>query len=57
MKKPKDINEIRNFLFNKLKEEYGDNVLYTEESDKIVVDTDSAPNGTSDVWIRLNYFY
>lgn len=55
--KPKGIEEVQRFIFEKLKEKYGDSVLSEKPSDTIVVDTDTEYHGNSDVWIKLNYFY
>lgn len=55
--KPKDIEEVQEFIFEKLKEKYGDSVLSEKPSDAIVIDTDTEYRGNSDVWIKLNYFY
>ncbi len=57
MRKPKDIEEVQKFIFEKLKEEYGDNVLSEKPSNEIVIDTETKFYGNSDVWIKLNYFY
>lgn len=57
MKKPKDLEEVRNFVRDKLTEEYGDSVLNNSNSKSIVVDTETNYCGNSDVWINLNYFY
>ncbi len=57
MRKPKDIEEVEKFIFDKLKEEYGDNVLSTKPSKQIVVDTETYHYGNSDVWIDLEYFH
>lgn len=55
--KSKDIEEVQKFIFEKLKEKYGDSVLSKKPSDTIVIDTDTKYYGNSDVWIKLNYFY
>ncbi len=55
--KPKDIEEVQRFIFEKLKEKYSDSVLSEQPSDTIVIDTDTEYHGNSDVWIKLNYFY
>lgn len=55
--KPKNIEEVQKFIFEKLKEKYGDGVLSEKPSDTIVIDTDTEYCGNSDVWIKLNYFY
>lgn len=55
--KPKDIEEVQEFIFEKLKEKFGDSVLSEKPSDTIVIDTDTEYCGNSDVWIKLNYFY
>lgn len=57
IEKPKDIEEVQIFIFEKLKEKYGDSVLSEKPSDTIVIDTDTEYCGNSDVWIKLNYFY
>ncbi len=57
MRKPKDIEEVEKFIFDKLKEEYGDNVLSEKPSKQIVVDTETKYYGNSDVWIDLEYFH
>lgn len=56
-RKPKDIEEVQKFIFEKLKEQYGDSVLSESPSDTIVVDTETYYHGNSDVWINLNYFH
>ncbi len=55
--KPKDIEEVESFIFEKLNEKYGDNVLSEKPSNTIVIDTDTKYYGNSDVWIKLNYFH
>ena len=55
--KSKDIEEVQRFIFEKLKEKYGNSVLSEKPSDTIVIDTDTKYRGNSDVWIKLNYFY
>lgn len=57
MNKPKDIEEVEKFIFDKLKEEYGDNVLSTKPNKQMIVDTETKHYGNSDVWISLTYFY
>jgi hypothetical protein len=58
MKKPKDLEEVRNFIRDKLIEEYGDAVLISsDESKNIVIDTETKYKGNSDVWIDLCYFH
>lgn len=54
--KPKDIEEVQKFIFEKLKEKYGNSVLSEKPSNNIVIDTDTEYHGNSDVWIELNYF-
>ena len=56
-RKPKDIEEVEKFIFDKLKEEFGDYVLSEKPGNQIVVDTQTSFRGNSDVWINLNYFY
>lgn len=56
-KKPKDIEELQKFIFEKLKEEYGDSVLSEKPTNTIVVDTETKYFGNSDVWINLDYFH
>lgn len=56
-RKPKDIEEVERFIFDKLKEEFGENVLSKEPGKQIVVDTETSFRGNSDVWIDLTYFY
>ena len=53
MRKPKDIEEVEKFIFKKLKEEYGENVLWANPSNQIVIDTETKYYGNSDVWINL----
>lgn len=55
--KPKDIEEVESFIFEKLNEKYGNNVLSEKPSNTIVIDTDTKYYGNSDVWIKLNYFH
>lgn len=55
--KPKDIEEVQNFIFEKLKEKYGDNVLSKKSANTIVIDTEIKYHGNSDVWINLEYFH
>jgi len=55
--KPKDLKEVKAFIYNKLKEQYGDYVLSDSTEGSIVVDTDTEFQGCSDVWIQLHYFY
>lgn len=55
--KPKDIEEVQNFIFEKLKEKYGDNVLSKKSANTIVIDTETKYHGNSDVWINLEYFH
>lgn len=55
--KPKDIEEVQNFIFEKLKEKYGDNVLSKKSANMIVIDTGTKYHGNSDVWINLEYFH
>ena len=57
MRKPKDIEEVEKFIFDKLKEEYGDNVLSANLNNQIVIDTETNHYGNSDVWIDLAYFH
>lgn len=57
MKKPKDNKEIEQFIFDKLKEEYGDAVRSTKPGNQIVVDTETEFRGVADVWIDINYFH
>ena len=57
MNKPKDLEEVRDFIKKKLSEEYGTAILSTENSDKIVIDTETNYHGNSDVWIDLCYFH
>lgn len=56
MNKPKDIKELHDFIYHKLKEEYGDNVISEESGKDIVVVTDTSYFGNNDVWIKLDYF-
>lgn len=56
-KKPKDIEEIQKFIFDKLKEEYGNYVISEKPRNQIVVDTETDYRGNSDVWIDLSYFH
>ena len=57
MGKPSDLEEIRNFIRNKLIEEYGDAVTSGKESNQIIVDTETKYYGNSDVWIGFCYFH
>lgn len=57
MRKPKDIEEVEIFIFEKLKEEYGKNVISEKPSNQIVIDTETQYFGNSDVWIDLAYFH
>lgn len=55
--KPKDIEEVEKFIFDRLKAKYGDNVLSKKPASTIVIDTETKYHGNSDVWIKMNYFY
>ena len=57
MRKPKDIEEVEKFIFDKLKEEYGENVISDKPNNQIVIDTETEYYGNSDVWIDLTYFH
>ena len=56
-RKPKDIDDIREFIYEKLKKEYGSNVISTHPGEQIVVDTETSYRGNSDVWITMEYFH
>lgn len=56
--KPKDLQEVKNFIYDCLKEKYGNSVLSKREDEyQIVIDTNSSFHGCSDVWIDLSYFH
>ena len=56
--KPKDLQEINDFIFESLKRRYGNAVISEDNSDnQIVVDTQTSYLGHSDVWISLKYFH
>lgn len=60
MKIPENKEEIEKFVFEKLKEEYGDDIVdYSEVSSQIVVsETANPPEGEdNDVWIGFSYFH
>lgn len=58
MKKPKDLHEITNFIYEKLKEEYGDNVIMDDVScDYIAVRTETIVDGCDDVCVSIEYFH
>lgn len=66
--KPKDPQEVYEFIAEALKRKYGDNVRYGYSDGSlanankigigagIAVDCDDQPNGT-DIWINIGYFY
>lgn len=55
--KPKDLQEVRNFIFEALESKYGDAVISQKDSEEIVIDTQTSCLGNSDVWISLEYFH
>lgn len=57
MKKPAGIVEVQKFIFEKLVQEYGSNVLSKAPGDQIVIDTETHYYGNSDVWIDISYFH
>lgn len=55
--KPKDLQEVKDFIFEALKEKYGDAVISKKDEKHVVIDTQTKQWGNSDVWISLEYFH
>lgn len=55
--KPKDLKEVKDFIFEILEEKYGDAVISQRDNEEIVIDTQTSYLGNSDVWISLEYFH
>ena len=56
-KRPNDLNEVRRFIYQALKNRYGTAVISKQGSKDIVIDTKTKHQGNSDVWIKLDYFH
>lgn len=55
--KPVDLNEVKRFIYDTLKEKYGDAVISKRYAKDIVINTQTEKNGVTDVWISLEYFH
>ena len=55
--KPKDLQEVKDYIYNCLVEKYGRAVISNKEKEEIVIDTQREGIQPTDVWIKLNYFY
>ena len=55
--KPKDLHEVKDFIFEALKKKYGDAVISKKDKKHVVIDTQTKQWGNSDVWISLEYFH
>lgn len=56
-RKPKDLQEVKDFIYDCLEEKYGKAVISKKEKEQIVIDTQTSYFGNSDVWIKFNYFH
>ena len=54
--KPKDLQEVKDYIYNCLVEKYGRAVISNKEKEEIVIDTQREGIQPTDVWIKLNYF-
>lgn len=58
MNKPENLEEVKGFIYEKLKEKYGENVVMENDSrSTIAVYTNTCVGGCNDVWISLEYFH
>lgn len=57
MKKPAGIVEVQKFIFEKLVQEYGCNVLSETPGDQMVIDTKTSYYENSAVRIDISYFH
>lgn len=58
MNKPENLEEVKGFIYEKLKEKYGENVVMENDSrSTIAVYTNTYVGGCNDVWISLEYFH
>lgn len=60
MEKPQNLEEVQKFIYEALKNKYGEAVISyapSKPEDTIVIDTQTNHEGTSDVWIRMCYFH
>lgn len=54
-RKPKDIQEVKDFIYKALEEKYGNAVILDEDSKGITINTQTNNSEDNEIWITFRY--